>query len=339
MGFEHSMHDMPIDLAKSLALDPKPIISLSEGTDPRIVAGAVAAQEQGIADIILIGAHDQIAPLLATHGVVAGNGIEIHDPNTSSLTETFALAYFEARKHKGMTFERATQDVQHPLNYAAMLVRQGHATGTVNGAVETTSDVVRSALRIIGKSAEAALVSSCFLIYPPNARAMVYSDCGLVIDPNNEELADIAIMAAKSCRDLLRETPRIAMLSFSTKGSASHANATKVIEATKRVREIAPDLAVDGELQFDAAFVPAIGERKAPASAVAGHANVMVFPNLDAGNIAYKISERIGGASAIGPILQGLSKPANDLSRGCSASDVTEMIAVTVLQAAGARHE
>jgi phosphate acetyltransferase len=219
------------------------------------------------------------------------------------------------------------------------LVRQGHATGTVNGAVETTSDVVRSALRIIGKSAEAALVSSCFLIYPPNARAMVYSDCGLVIDPNNEELADIAIMAAKSCRDLLRETPRIAMLSFSTKGSASHANATKVIEATKRVREIAPDLAVDGELQFDAAFVPAIAERKAPESAVAGHANVMVFPNLDAGNIAYKISERIGGASAIGPILQGLSKPANDLSRGCSASDVTEMIAVTVLQAAGARHE
>ncbi|MEM8539168.1 MAG: phosphate acyltransferase, partial [Pseudomonadota bacterium] len=215
------------------------------------------------------------------------------------------------------------------------LVRKGHATGTVGGAVATTSDVVRTAIQVIGKAADAPMVSSFFAMYPSNdsGRAMIYSDSGLVIDPTAEELAAIAAQSAASCRALLRQEPCVAMLSFSTKGSARHARVSKVTDALEILQAAHPDLPADGELQFDAAFVPAVGESKAPGSNVAGHANVMIFPDLDAGNIGYKITQRVGGYAAIGPILQGLAQPANDLSRGCSAADVTQMIAVTVLQA------
>ncbi|MEL6377635.1 MAG: phosphotransacetylase, partial [Pseudomonadota bacterium] len=242
------------------------------------------------------------------------------------------------RAKKGVTEEQAAQAVIDPLIYAALLVREGHAMGTVGGAVATTSDIVRAAIQMIGKAPDAALVSSFFLMYPPEdsregARAMLYSDSGLVIDPSSEELASIAEISAESFKALMQDEPRIAMLSFSTKGSARHATVTKVTTATDALRQARPDLAVDGELQFDAAFVPSVGEKKAPDSDIAGRANVMIFPNLDAGNIAYKITQRLGGYTAIGPVMQGLNKPANDLSRGCSAEDVTQMIAVTVLQA------
>lgn len=314
------------------------VIALSEGRDPRIVAGAIAAHQAGLADIILVGDKSEVEAELAAQAMSSGPGLTIHDPKRAPHHESFTKAFHELRKHKGVTAEAAAKTVQDPLVYAALLVRLGHASGTVGGAVATTSDVVRTALQVIGKAPDAAIVSSFFLMYPPenstaHGRAMLYSDCGLVIAPSAEELVAIATASAQSCRNLLRQEPKIAMLSFSTKGSAKHPDVSKVSLAADLLRQNHPDLEVDGELQFDAAFAPDVGEKKSPGSSVAGQANVMIFPNLDAGNTGYKISQRLGGYSAIGPILQGLAQPANDLSRGCSADDVLEMIAVTVLQA------
>ena len=334
------MTKTPIELLRDSAPATRPVVALSEGSDPRIVAGALAAQKAGLADIILVGPQADVAAALQAEGASAGAGIAIHDPATSDLTESFAAEYFELRKHKGVDEAKAQAAARTPLVYAAMLVRLGHATGTVGGAVHTTGDVVRSAIQVIGMAPDAGMISSFFLMYPPEdapetARAMLYSDCGLVIDPSADELVKIAAASAASARALLRVEPKIAMLSFSTKGSARHAAVDKVTQATDGLRDARPDLEVDGELQFDAAFVPSVGERKSPGSPVAGQANVMIFPNLDAGNIGYKITQRLGGYAAIGPVMQGLAKPANDLSRGCSADDVTQIIAVTVLQALG----
>ncbi|MEP2716176.1 phosphate acetyltransferase [Pseudophaeobacter sp.] len=317
------------------------VIALSEGSDPRIVAGAIAARSAGLADLILVGPRAEVEAELTKQGANEDQGLMVHDPIDSQFHTDFAAAFHALRQHKGVTLEAASRAVQDPLVYAALLVRLGHAIGTVGGAVATTSDVVRTALQVIGKAPDAAMVSSFFLMYPPEdatagGRAMLYSDCGLVIDPSAEDLVAIACASAQSCQHLLQQPPRLAMLSFSTKGSAKHPKVTKVTEATEMLHAQRPDLSVDGELQFDAAFAPEIGQRKAPGSSVAGAANVMIFPNLDAGNIGYKITQRLGGYSAIGPILQGLAQPANDLSRGCSAEDVLEMIAVTSLQASQA---
>lgn len=331
-------------LPKALLMQSPPsqpaTIALSEGSDPRIVAGALAAQSAGLAKIILVGTLADIQGELTTQTGTAEppQGITIHDPETSDLIDAFAQAYFEKRQHKGIDLQGARAAVQTPVGYAAMLVQHGQADGTVGGAVYTTGEIVRNAIQIIGLAENTKLVSSFFLMYPPEdapegARAMVYSDCGLVIDPSVEELVEIAKASAQSCTDLLLEKPRIAMLSFSTQGSAEHPKVDKVIAAAEALQADAPDLRIEGELQFDAAFTASVGARKAPDSRVAGRANVMIFPNLDAGNIGYKITQRLGGYSAIGPVLQGLAKPANDLSRGCSAEDVTEMIAVTALQA------
>jgi phosphate acetyltransferase len=313
-------------------------IVLSEGHDPRIVAAAVSAVAVGIATIILVGPTDEVTKQLSDIGSAPSDAIRIEDPTTSALTAEVAETYFEIRQHKGVSMEVAEKQARDPLVFAAMLVRNGHADGTVGGAVATTSDTVRAALQVIVKAKTAPLVSSFFLMvlpegHPSGRGGMIYSDCGLVIDPSAEELAAIAQQSAASCLAIMNETPKVAMLSFSTKGSARHPNVDKVSQAAALVKEQAPDLDVDGELQFDAAFVPSVGESKAAGSSVAGHANVMIFPNLDAGNIGYKITQRIGGATAIGPVLQGLAKPANDLSRGCVAEDVLHMIAVTALQA------
>lgn len=327
------MTEKPSQLLQSEAPARRATIALSEGGDPRVVAGGLAAAKRGLADIILVGAADAVAAHLDGD---MPDGVSVQDPATSDLAAPMAEAFHRLRAHKGVDADKAASALRDPLVYAAMLVRLGHADGTVGGAVATTSDVVRTALQMIGKAPDAAMVSSFFLMYPPDGRtdgrAMLYADCGLVIDPDADGLAEIAVASARSCRTLLRAEPRIAMLSFSTKGSARHAAVDKVIEATNRLRAAHPDLNVDGELQFDAAFVPAVGAGKAPGSDVAGQANVMIFPDLDAGNIAYKITQRLGGYTAIGPVLQGLARPANDLSRGCSAEDVEEMIAVTVLQ-------
>lgn len=328
----------PIELLRQNAPASRPVISLCEGSDPRVVAGALAAQQTGLADVILVGPQADVEAALINQNAAPSESVMVHDPATSDLTEEFAQTYFELRQHKGVDPTKARAAVESPPVYAAMLVRSGRATGTVGGAVHTTGDIVRAAIQVIGMAPDAGMVSSFFLMYPPasaqpGARAMLYSDCGLVIDPSADELSKIAVASAKSARALLRVDPKIAMLSFSTKGSAMHPDVDKVIEATETLRQISPDLEVDGELQFDAAFVPSVGDRKSPGSSVAGQANVMVFPNLDAGNIGYKITQRLGGYAAIGPVLQGLAQPANDLSRGCSAEDVTQMIAVTALQA------
>ena len=333
MGSSNTEHKLPLQVLQKLALDQKPTIVMSEGHDPRIISGAIAAYNTGTCQIVLLGSQITIKAECENLGLNLPTDINIIDPRKSNLLPEFESEYLHLPKKKGSSAEEARIKIKEPLYFAALMVRLGYAAGTVGGAVETTSNVVRAAIQIIGKSDDAHITSSCFLMYPKNSYPMVYSDCGLVIDPTEDELASIAVMAADSCKNLLQEEPRVAMLSFSTKGSANHAKVSKVLAATKIVQAKNPEIQIDGELQFDTAISPEIAKSKTDGSPTAGKANVMIFPNLDAGNIGYKITQRLAGAEAIGPILQGLAKPANDLSRGCSSSDVTQMIAVTILQA------
>ena len=323
----------PLELAIEIASSEPYTISFSEGHEPRIVEAAVEAVNLGIAKIILVGKVEKVKHQLAKYPCSYPDRIKIHDPTRSSLIKEFSKSYYELRKHKGITYEDAKKQATSNLVYAALLVKNGHADGTLSGAVETTSNVVKTAIWVLGKATQVKTVSSCFLIFPKSHEPMIYADCGLVIEPNDEQLVDITIAASQSCKSLLNTDPRIALLSFSTKGSAKHRNTDKILSALKKLKSLEPELLVDGELQFDAAIDSAVGKIKAPESKVAGTANVMIFPNLDAGNIAYKITQRLGNADAYGPILQGLEKPANDLSRGASPHDITQMIAVTVLQA------
>ncbi|WP_282021957.1 phosphate acetyltransferase [Ruegeria faecimaris] len=314
------------------------IIALSEGDDPRVVEGAVRAVKEDVARIILIGDGAKISALLDAHEGFDPTRIDILDPAHSSITTELAEALFNRRKQKGMTLEEAGQQITNRLTFAAMLVHQGIADGTVGGAVETTSDTVRAALQIIGTAPGTTMVSSFFLMlfcqdHHEVKGARIFADCGLVVDPNAEEMAEIARASAASYSALTGNTARVAMLSFSTSGSAEHPKVSKVVEATRIAREKDPNLLIDGELQFDAAFVPEVAAQKASDSPLKGEANVFVFPSLNAGNLGYKIAQRIGGVEAIGPVLQGLAKPANDLSRGCTAEDILHMIAVTAVQA------
>ena len=333
MGSSKIESKLPLEILEELDTDYKPVIVMSEGNDARVINGAIAAYNKGVCQIVLLGSELIIKSEFTKLDVNLPSGVKIIDPEKSELLIEFEKEYFSLLKKKGISIEEARNKAKEPLNFAALMVRLGHAAGTVGGALETTSAVVRAAIQIIGKSDDDQLISSCFLMYPKGTYPMVYSDCGLVIDPTKDELASIAIMAADSCKKLLLTDPRVAMLSFSTKGSATHPKASKVTKATEIVRSKNPEIEIDGELQFDAAISPEIAQTKTKGSPIAGRANVMIFPNLDAGNIGYKITQRLGGAQAIGPILQGLAKPANDLSRGCSAEDVTQMIAVTALQA------
>ncbi len=315
---------------------PKRIV-LSEGEDPRIAEGAARAFRDRVANPILVGRNAVVEARLAACGANPAD-FEIVDPTTDSRVAGYAAAYHELRKHKGVDEARARATMNEPLVFAAMMVREGDADGTVGGAVSTTADTVRAALQIIGRAPGISVVSSFFLIIlcePHHAKqgALLFADCGLIVEPTVEELAQIAISSAGSFQTLIGETPRIALLSFSTAGSARHDRITHVVDATDRVCAERPDLMVEGELQFDAAFVPRVAAAKAPDSKLEGNANVFIFPNLEAANIGYKIAERIGGATALGPVLQGLAKPANDLSRGCSAEDVYHLIAITGVQA------
>jgi phosphate acetyltransferase len=328
----------PLDRILETAKAAPRHIVLAEGEDPRIVEGAVRASRAGIARITLVGDRKAVEARLAAAGAEPGE-IRVEDPASSPLTAGFAAAYHALRESKGVDEAAAHAAVRSPLVFSAMMVREGEADGTVGGAVATTADTVRAALQVIGRAPDAGLVSSFFLMmlcasHHVKKGAFVFADCGLVVDPDAAGLADIAIMSARSFEALAGKPAKVAMLSFSTAGSAAHARVSKVVEATRLAHAAAPDLVIDGELQFDTAFVEAVSAAKAPQSALHGEANVFVFPNLDAANIGYKIAQRIGGATAIGPILQGLAKPANDLSRGCNADDVFHMIAVTVVQAA-----
>lgn len=312
-------------------------IALPEGTDPRVLEAAVRAQREGVARPVLLGDRAEIDAGLRRHGAAPGQ-FRIVDPAASALRVGFVERYLDLRRAKGAREADALAAMADPMGFAAMMVREGEADGMVGGAVATTAHTVRTALQIIGRAPDSPLVSSFFLMLlcaPEHKKkgAMIFADCGLVVDPDADELAQIALSSARSCSLLTGEEPRVAMLSFSTLGSAEHARIEKVVQATAKVRALDPELSIDGELQFDAAFVPTVNRAKAPASQTRGQANVFVFPNLDAGNIGYKIAQRIGGAVAIGPILQGLAHPANDLSRGCDADDIYAMMAVTGVQA------
>jgi len=320
--------------------NPKTIV-LAEGEDPRIISAAVRSIETGLANIILLGNAQIIAGEAAKLQLNVAD-MQIVNPATSVHRTDYAQVLYQLRKAKGMSEQQAYELCANPLYYAQLMVHIGDADGSVAGAVYSTGDTVRSALQVIGKSADSAIVSSFFLMmlcqsFHEMKGGVIFSDCALIIDPDAQQLADIAQSAAISAQTLLQEPARVSMLSFSTSGSASHSAVDKVVEATNIVKSRLPDLLIDGDVQLDAAIIPEISRRKVANSQVKGRANVLVFPSLEAGNIGYKLAERIGKAEAIGPILQGLKKPANDLSRGCSADDIVNVIAITVVQAQSAK--
>lgn len=309
-----------IDKIKVKARENVKTIVLPEGDEPRTVQAAVKIMADGLARPVLLGDHEKINET-ANNTSTDISGIELIDPKKSSKSQAYAKELYELRKAKGLTEEDAAELVEDPMYYAVMMVKLGDADGLVSGAVHTTGDMLRPALQIIKTKPGMKVVSSSFLMDFPNKNIgyeglLVYSDCVVVPCPTAEELACIAVSAAETAHDLCGiEEPKVALLSFSTKGSAKHELVTKVQEATELAHKMAPQLCLDGEMQFDAALIPEIGESKAKGSPVAGHANVFIFPDLQAGNIGYKITQRLGGCEAIA-VLQGLAKPCNDLSRG-----------------------
>lgn len=312
-------------------------IVLPEGDEPRTVEAAAIVQAEGLASPILLGNAEAIAAVAKERGVDIG-GVEIIDPACSSKRDEYAAALYELRKAKGVTQEEAKRLVTDSMYFGIMMIKLGDADGLVSGAVHTTGDMLRPALQIIKTKPGMKVVSSSFLMDCPNKSIgedglLVYADCVVIPCPTAEELAHIAVSAAETARTLCGvEEPRVAMLSFSTKGSAKHELVEKVQKATEIAHELAPDLLLDGEMQLDAALVPEVGALKAKGSPVAGRANVLIFPDLQAGNIGYKLTQRLGGADCFA-VLQGLAKPCNDLSRGCSVEDIVNTISITAVQA------
>jgi len=312
-------------------------IVLPEGVEERTLKAAETIKKENIAKVILLGDEDKIKEVGSNYDI---SRIEIINPEKSPKAEEYAQLLFELRKHKGMTLEKARELVKDPIWYGTLMVKNKDVDGMVAGAITSTGDLFRPAFQIIKTAPGIGVVSSAFIMIVPNCEfgangIMLFADCAVNPNPDAKQLAEIAIASSKTWKSLMDEEPVVAMLSYSTKGSAQSEMVDKVIEATQIVKQLAPDLKVDGELQADAALVPKVAKTKAPESPVAGKANILIFPDLEAGNIGYKLVQRLAKAEAVGPISQGLAMPINDLSRGCSADDIVNVVAITALQASG----
>lgn len=323
------------------ALKYRQRIVLPEGLEPRTLTAADHIMADGLADIIIIGKAAEIKTKAAELHLEHVAKAKIVDPADSAVIDRYADLFYQLRKSKGITPEEARLTTANPLYLGCLMVKAGDADGQVAGAMNTTGNVLRAAFQVIKTMPGISVVSGAFVMLLPNEAPygsngiLIFADCAVVPDPKADELAQIAVAAAKTATDIAGIEPRVAILSFSTKGSASSPAVDKVIEATKIAHDMSPDLILDGELQADAAIVPSVAAGKAPGSPIAGRANVLVFPNLEVGNIAYKLVQRLGGVQAVGPILQGLAAPVNDLSRGCSPEDIYKTIIITCNQAIG----
>ncbi len=326
-------------LAKAAAR--KKTIVLCEGEDRRVVEAAAKITKEGIAKIVLIGNREECAKVAPD---VDLTGVTLIDPLTSEKTAVYADILYQARKAKGMTEEQAKEQAKDRTMFGALMLKAGDVDGYVSGACHSTANTLRPGLQVVKTAPGIKTVSSCFIMIAPAGEnkynpdgVAVFADCAINIEPDAQQLADIAVSSAKTAKEIAGVEPRVAMLSFSTKGSGNDdkffKSVPKMQEATALAKAMSPDLALDGEFQFDAAVAPEVGQLKAPGSKVAGHANVFVFPNINAGNIGYKIAQRFGGYMAIGPVCQGFARPLNDLSRGCNVEDIVATVAVTALQA------
>ena len=312
-------------------------IILPEAEDKRVLEAASKVIAQGFAKVILIGNKEQVEKDSKENNIDL-SGVEIIDIKSSTKKQEYAQKLFELRQAKGMTQEEASKLIEEPIYFGMMMLKNGEADGLVSGAAHSTSNTLRPALQILKTAPNTKLVSAFFVMCVPNCEygehgTFIYGDSGLNQNPNADELSEIAISSAKSFRSLVEAEPKVAMLSYSTYGSAKSELTEKVIEATKLVKEKAPDLLVDGELQVDAAIIPEVSKSKAPGSPIEGNANILIFPDLNAGNIGYKLTQRLAKAEAYGPLCQGIAKPVNDLSRGCSADDIVGVVAITAVQA------
>lgn len=332
MEFEGIVYDLI-----SKAKQNKKKIVLPEAEDVRVLTAASYIQKENISEVVLVGSEDRIRKVAKDNNIDIEN-IHIENPTKSSKYEEYVEEFFNLRKHKGVTLEGAKEILKDEVYFATMMVKQGQADGMVSGAIHSTADTLRPALQIVKQKEGVNTVSSFFLIETKNKNLgengiFIFSDCGLIESPTEDQLVDISISSAESFREIIRKEPKLALLSYSTKGSAKSLMIDKVVGAYKKLNELNVDFDFDGELQLDAAIIPEVAKLKAPDSKVAGYANILIFPNLEAGNIGYKLTQRFGDAVALGPITQGLKKPINDLSRGCSAKDIVGAVAITCLQA------